>query len=146
MGLKGFGHKLSKGIHNFGKKANSDLKKLGKKGGVLDLAERKFFNTIDTLAPAAALVADGIAPGSGEAVMKANEGAQSLHSSIRRGVGQIQKIKNAGTKADRKLAIVNFGDNIDDVKEKFNNSKSLLRDAKNAVINPAPTPSPNTLL
>lgn len=130
-----FGKKVSKSFNTFGKKASNGLKTLGKKGGVLDLAERKFFNSIDTIAPAVALVADTYAPGSGQAIMSANDGLQDVHKGIRKGVGQIQKIKKASG-ADRKEMLVNFADNAIDLKEKVSKSGQLLRDAKNSVQNP----------
>ncbi len=134
---KVFGRKVSRGFHTFAKKADQGIKTLGKKGGVLDLAERKLFNTIDAVAPMAAMAADMYAPGSGKAILAANDGAQELHKNIRRGVKQVQAIKAADTKEGRKQAIVNFGDNIDQVKQSVNQSAQLLRDAKTAVTSPA---------
>lgn len=135
MGLTGFGKKISKGVSNFGKKASNDLKKLGKKGGVLDLAERKIFNSIDSIAPVLAVAADVYAPGSGQAILSANDGIQNVHKGIRKGVGQIQAIQKLKGD-DRKEAILNFGDNIDEVKKSVNMSNRLLRDANKEVFNP----------
>ena len=135
MGL--FGKKLTKGFNNFGKKATSTINKLGKKGGILDLGERKFFNSIDSITPALALAANLYAPGSGDGITKANDGLQQLHGGIRKGVGQIQQIQKLKGD-DRKEAIVNFGDNIGDVRREVNRSNTLLRDAGNGVRNPPP--------
>jgi hypothetical protein len=134
-----FGRKLSRSIHHFGKKANHTLKKLGAKNGSLDKFERQLFNSIDTVTPAVALAADLYAPGSGDAINKANDGLQGLHAGIRRGVKQIQTIKKA-TGQDRKDAIVNFGDNIGEVRRDVNKSNTLLRDANKAVRYVPPTP------
>jgi hypothetical protein len=134
-----FGRKLSRNLNQFGKKTNHTLNNLGKKGGTLDLVERKFFNSIDTITPAVALAADLHAPGSGAAINKANDGLQGLHAGIRRGVKQIQTIKKA-TGQNRKDAIVNFGDNIEDVRREVNKSNTLLRDANKAVKYVPPTP------
>jgi hypothetical protein len=136
-----FGKKLSRGFRNFGKKAKHDLNKFGKKGGALDLGERKFFNSIDSITPALALGADLFAPGAGEQIYKANDGLQDVHKSIRKGVGQIQQIGKLKGDA-RKEAIVNFGDNIGDVRREVNRSNTLLRDAGNAVRAPQPAPQP----
>jgi hypothetical protein len=133
-----FGKKLTRGLHNFGKKASTTLNKLGKKGGALDLGERKFFNSIDSITPGIALAADLFAPGSGEQIYKANDGLQNLHGSIRGGVKQLQQIGKLKGDA-RKEAIVNFGDNIDNVKRDYNQSKTLLIYANSAVRVPQPT-------
>jgi hypothetical protein len=133
-----FGKKL-KGIQKFGKKAGHEIKKLGKKNGVLDQIERKTFNSLNNVViPALAVAADVYAPGSGETVLKTRDGLQGIHNGIRGGVKQIQQIKKLKGD-DRKEAIVNFGDNIGDVRREVNRSNTLLRDANTAVRAPQPT-------
>ena len=123
------GRKISHGFkHSFGKKTGQNIVKIAKKSGhVIDLAERKIVNSIDSAAPLIALGADAFIPGSGEGILQANDGIQQLHKSGRELSRLVPKLGANGSKEEKNNQAVAFGEGIDKVKEDFNRSKALLR-------------------
>jgi len=84
------------------------------------------------------MAAEMYAPGSGEAIMNADQGIGALHTSGRRTVNAIGKLAKAKQGADYDNAVINFGDSFQQAKQDANQSKKLLRDVKSAVTQPAP--------
>jgi hypothetical protein len=119
--------KLGKKFKHFGKigkKAGRSIVKFGKKAThEIDVGSRKALNTIDKAVPYAAIVADSFVPGSGEALIKGNDGLQSLNKSVRRLAHQIPKL--GGPKSKERE--IEFGNNVNNVKKDFNRTTALLR-------------------
>jgi len=133
MGFKSFGKKLRHSAKKtFGKKTQHKLKEFGKKAlHQADIVERKVVNSIDKAAVPLAIASDAFVPGSGEAVLKANDGLQSLHHSGRELIKKIPKLGVKQSRDGRNKQVADFGDGINKVKEDFNRSKGLLRNVKN---------------
>lgn len=132
----GFGKKMRKASH-FGKKAGRDLSSFGKKAvHQADIIERKVVNSIDKVAPIAAMAADMYMPGSGQAILAANDGIQGAHTNLRRGVKMANQYGKANSKEERANIITNFEDQknkaVAEAKQSINKSDQLLRDAKQA--------------
>jgi len=143
MKLGKIGKKISSGFkQTFGKKTQAKIADFGKKAQdfgkkalhQVDIGERKLVNSIHKIAPYAAAAADLYAPGAGDAILKADAGIGSLHSSARRVVKQLPKLGDKNNKEANRIA---FGGAVDTLKADFNKSKKLLRDAKNELTRPA---------
>lgn len=120
-----FGKKIQSGFNRLGKKIQSG-EKLGKKVlHVLDEGERKLVNTIDKIAPVVATGADLYMPGSGEAILKANDGLQSAHASGRRTIKNLDKIAR-GTRQESRQAITPFKDSVNVLKGDLRNVRTNL--------------------
>lgn len=127
-----FGRKL-KALHKLGTKVGKDLHKFGGKAlHQIDIGERKLVNTLDKVAPVLAVGADLAMPGSGEAVLQANEGVQSLHKSGRKVVKEIDRlarVKRGQETEDsqNKLigSILDSKDNIQNLKQTGNKLQQM---------------------
>ena len=138
MGL--FGKKISRGFNNFGKKASHGINQFGKK--VIEGSKQydkiahnvlnKGFDVLDKAAPLAATAANLYAPGSGDALMQGVSGLHGLRGAggqAKQVIDTANKVFRTNDKEARKNLVVQFGDQIDNTKEKYNKSKKLLRDA-----------------
>jgi len=73
------------------------------------------------------------APGSGDAIMQGVDGLHGLRGAggqAKQAIDTANKMFRTSDKGARDKLVVQFGDQLDNVKQKANKSKALLRDAQ----------------
>lgn len=110
-----FGRKIQKSFNSFGRKlgVKNDF---GKK---LSTFERKAVNTLDKVAPLAAIVASAATgnPEAGQSILSANESIQNIHKSGRAAARDLDTALRARRKEEQRQANIQFGNTVGRVRD-----------------------------
>lgn len=112
-----FGRKLQRQAKDFGRKLG--IKNVNDFGKKLSTFERKAVNTLDKVAPLAAIVASAATgnPEAGQSILNANQNIQQLHKSGRATARDLDRAIGARRGEEQRQANIQFGSSIGRVRD-----------------------------